>query len=224
MDYQIYSNRYYPSNVTFDDYKRRLWLYEESQKMNEAESSENVMKTHYPPRQTLTARRMKMPCNMQLLASAKVPHTKNPSARKGVDKMAAGRSWRSKTVTGRTISWRDQTTGMRDHQAVSTSHIVNDTGKFESFGDTFRRDSHSVESADGTTEKNSKRLPTWQRWTAESNYKMLCTRHLFSVTRATNGGVTITFQKTGQWHGHQEREQVWYPWKWQLVLPANCWR
>ena len=93
--------------------------------------------------------------------------------------------------------------------AGATSHIVNDIAKFKSFDNTFQPDTHSIELADQGTECSGM---AQRRGTAviylldnegrqqrtklqEAMYMLTYPHKIFSVARATNGGVTVTFKK-----------------------------
>lgn len=92
--------------------------------------------------------------------------------------------------------------------AGATSHIVNDAGKFTSFDDSFKPETHSVELADGSKCSGiAQRRGTatiflldaaGRQHTAQLRdalYMPSYPHNIFSVARATNGGATITFKK-----------------------------
>ncbi|KAJ8414192.1 hypothetical protein AAFF_G00050620 [Aldrovandia affinis] len=89
-----------------------------------------------------------------------------------------------------------------------TSHIVNDIGKFKSFDDSFQSEIHSVELADWTKCNGiAQRRGTAMVCLLDNNrrqhraqlqdalYIPSYPHYIFSVSRATNGGATITFMK-----------------------------
>ncbi|KAJ8409787.1 hypothetical protein AAFF_G00218460 [Aldrovandia affinis] len=119
-----------------------------------------------------------------------------------------------------------------------TSHIVNDIGKFESFDDSFQSETHSVELADGTKCNgiaqrrgtamvclldNTRRQHRAQL--RDALYMPSYPHYIFSVARATNGGVTITFMK-GDSHmvtkGGDRKTGV--PGEWYVAKPVLLWK
>lgn len=92
--------------------------------------------------------------------------------------------------------------------AGATSHIVNDLQKFKNFNSSFRPETHSVELGDRLKYSGMAQ----QRGTAEMYFLDATGRQhrvqlrdalymtsypydIFSVSRATNGGATITFKR-----------------------------
>ena len=227
-------------NVAFADFKRRLRVYEESEKMSKAESSDNVMKTHVKQGRgstktpagnkkdedtNVTCYRCGIKGHKARKCTRKVwcdfcksnTHQESLCKKKGGQDGARKLEERDNDQEDHFFKAQDKR-DERPPAAVkmkgimvdggATSHIVNDIGKFTSFDDTFRPDSHSVELADGTKCSGIAQ----RRGTAticlqdsagrqhraqlrDALYMPSYPHDIFSVARATNGGATITFEK-----------------------------
>ena len=103
----------------------------------------------------------------------------------------------------------------------ATSHIVNDIGKFKSFDDSFRPESHSVELADGTKCSGiAQRRGTAVIYLLENAgrqhraqlrdtlYIPSYPHNIFSVARAVNRRSDDHLSERGQSHGYQQWQQV----------------
>lgn len=81
----------------------------------------------------------------------------------------------------------------------ATSHILNNIDKFNSFDNTFRPESHSVELADGTKCSGiAQRRGTAVIYLLDNTgrlYMPSYPHNIFSVARVANGGATVTFKK-----------------------------
>lgn len=110
--------------VMFTDFKRRLRVYEEAEKMNVAETTDNVMKTSVKqgrgPTKTSASNRKNEDTNVTCVElkgtrhenvfekcgaiTVKITHIKNPCARKREDKMASEKLQKKKMATKTTYS------------------------------------------------------------------------------------------------------------------------
>ena len=225
-------------NVTFTDFKRRLQIYEESEKTNTVESADNVMKTSVRPSRGpakthscsgksedthVTCYR----CGMQGHKSRACPikvwcaYCKSNTHQESI--------CRKKRTQDGAKSVAEEPNSDQDHlfkvnhtkrkkppdnvnmkgimvDGGATSHIVNDIEKFESFVDSFRPESHSVELADrskcsGKAQRRGTAViylldhAGRQHVRADALYIPSYPHNIFSVARAINRGATITFKK-----------------------------
>lgn len=224
--------------VTFTDFKRRLRIYEEAEKMKPAESADNVMKTCVKqgrgPTKTHVGNRKGEDADLTCYRCGTKGHKSRGCSRKvwcGYCKSNThhesicrkkGTQDGARRVKDKQMSDEDQlfkANHMKERppdvkmkgimvDGGATSHIVNDIGKFKSFDDSFKPESHSVELADGTkcseiaqgrgTAVINLRDHAGRQHTAqlrEALYMPSYPHNIFSVARAINGGATITFGK-----------------------------
>ena len=224
--------------VTFTDFKRRLRIYEEAEKMKTAESTDNVMKTHIKhKRDKMSTYKRHEDINVTCYKCG----TKGHKARQCTQKVWCGhcRSSTHKETLCKKKGRQDDTRKVAEEEhegdddclfmarhekserpadnikmkgimvdGGATSHIVNDMNKFVSFDDTFQPKTHTVELADGTkcngiAQRRGTAVihlldSTGRQHRAQLRqalYMPSYPQDIFSVTRAANGGATITFKK-----------------------------
>ncbi|RVE68126.1 hypothetical protein OJAV_G00088600 [Oryzias javanicus] len=165
--------------VTFTDFKRRLRVYEEAEKMSKTESTDNVMKTYVKQEQMKNKARIhyrkeeedemtcykcgkrghiarrcqqKVWCNFCKNNTHKETICKKKGRQDGVRKVTEDMSGSTDhffKAKAETPASKVKMKGIMV-DAGATSHIVNDIRKFTDFDESFNAERHTVELADGT--------------------------------------------------------------------------
>ena len=167
-------------SVTFSDFKRRLRVYEESEKMRTTGSTDSVMKTSSKQSRqgtkthkkdgeaTISCYKCGQKGHMRSKCSQKVwcsfcksnTHAEPLCRKKGKEDGARKVAEKEEDIDDEDHCFMAKTSSERPSANVkkkgimvdagATSHIVNDITKFKSFDSSFQPDTHSIELADGT--------------------------------------------------------------------------
>lgn len=227
-------------NVTFTDFKRRLRIYEEAEKIKTTQLADNVMKAQTRQGRVFSKSYPKDRNNEDTSVTCYKCGVKGHKARKCYKRVWCNQCKNSTHAEflckkrgdrDGARKFTDEQDSDQDHlfkaehsefgspsdnvkkkgimvDAGATSHIVNDIQKFKNFDSSFRPETHSVELADGTKCSGMAQ----QRGTAEVYFLDDTGRHhraqlrnalympsypcdIFSVSRATDGGATVTFKR-----------------------------
>ncbi|KAF3688288.1 Copia protein Gag-int-pol protein Copia VLP protein Copia protease [Channa argus] len=162
------------NNVTFADFKRRLRVYEESEKMRITGTTDNVMKTLHGRVNTKSHNRKDVTCykcgtkgHKARTCSRKVwcnhcksnTHTESICKKKGerddLRKIAENQEMDKDHLFKAKHSKKEKPAGTKNLKGImvdtgATSHIINDIRKLINFDSSFQPGSHSVELADRT--------------------------------------------------------------------------